>query len=249
MPGSPGAAVQLPPKNWAYLQDMVNWMNNPSTWLYGRWNQPASAAEGGVDFFSPAGTPVFALGNGQVVAKGYNNVDGKGVVTVRTDVPGYGKEDLYYQHIDLNSMVNLNPGAPVVYGEQLGSVTDKGANSHVELGFNSGWGGPWGSNHPDKWYTDPRPLLKALINQHPNPTVVNPNGTPVAANTGLNANAVASGSCNPWDFGCLFGQVHDQLVSFAEHIAIFVLALVLIAIGFFLLAETQAMQIAGKVVP
>lgn len=249
MAGSPGAAVQLPPKNWQYLQDIVNWINNPSTWLYGRWNQPASAAEGGVDLFSPAGTPVFALGNGQVIAKGLNNKDGKGVVTVRTNVPGYGPEDLFYQHVDVSPSISV--GQQVVYGQTLGYVTDKGANSHVELGFNAGWCCAWGNPnaHPDKWYTDPRPLLKALINQHPNPTVLAPNGTPVATNTGLNANAIASGSCNPWDLACLFGQVHDQLVSFAEHIAIFVLALVLIAIGFFLLAEKQAMQVAGKVVP
>lgn len=41
--------------------------------------------------------------------------------------------------------------------------------------------------------------------------------------------------------------IQTAIVNFGEHIAIFVLALLLIVVGFFLLAEKQAGQIAGKV--
>ena len=226
---------------WAYLQDIVNWINNPNTWLYGRWNNPPSAAEGGVDLFSPAGTPVYALGNGQVIAKGLNNVDGRGVITVRTDVPGYGKQDLFYQHIDINSAVNTEPGAIITYGERIGSVTDKGNNSHVELGFNSGWGGPWGSNHPDKWYTDPRPLLKALVLQHPN-----------AAAGGQDAGA-SSSTANCPDYvsnapliGLPLCAIYEALVNFGEHIAVFLLALVLLLVGIQLLRGQSVSNLVTK---
>lgn len=62
-----------------------------------------------------------------------------------------------------------------------------------------------------------------------------------------NATPGLPGGCAPWDFGCMLGQIHDQLVSFAEHIAIFALALLLVVIGLSLLAAHQARDIAQKV--
>ena len=250
MAGSPGAAVQLPPSQWQYLKDLNTWIAQPSTWLYGRWNQPASAAEGGVDLNSPAGTPVFALADGTVVGVGKNNVDGNDVVTTRINVPGYGPQDLFYQHIVKNSHVPLQVGDTVHYGEYIGDVADTtnmGWTPHVELGFNSGWGGPWGNNHPAGWVTDPRPLLKNLVDAHPHPTVIAPNGTPTATNTGLNANAVAGPPPNP--IQPLIDFLTKALPSIGVKIGLFVLALVLVVIGAMILLHKDVGAVARTVAP
>ena len=230
-----------PPTNWAYLADMQKWIDNPNTWLYGRWNQPARAAEGGVDLNSPAGTPVYALEAGRVVAQGTNNVDGNGVITTRVNVPGYGPEDLYYQHI--NKSPSIQTGQMVAYGQYIGTVADTtnmGWTPHVELGFNSDWGGPWGSNHPAPWVTDPRPLLKALILQHPN--AATDSGTPPPSSNAHCPDYVSNAPL----IGLPLCAIYEALVSFGEHIAVFILALLLMLIGLQLLRDKPVSDLVTK---
>jgi len=158
-----------------YLQQMAQWISNQSISMYGRWNTPSSANEGGVDLPSPGGTPVYALATG--VIQGVGNfwhgggsclyqggagcTPGYGVVTTRVNVPGYGLQDLYYQHINLAN--GLAVGQTVQKGQLLGTINS--AVGEVEMGFNANWGGVWGSNHPAGWVTDPRPMLAALMGQ------------------------------------------------------------------------------------
>lgn len=160
----------------AFVQDMEKYIKNKNVWMYGRWNNPPSALEGGVDLGASKGTPVYALGSGTIVGIGYfchlgpfNNptpscpagkTPGYGVVTIRGNVPGFGVNDLYYQHIDIASGLKL--GQQVQRGTRLGSV---GAYNETEIGANAQWGQPWGVNHPGPWYTDPRPLILALMNE------------------------------------------------------------------------------------
>jgi len=162
---------------WAptYLEQMAQWISNQSISMYGRWNAPSGANEGGVDLPSPGGTPVYALASG--VIQGVGNfwhgggnclyqggpgcTPGYGVVTTRVTVPGYGLQDLYYQHINLAN--GLAVGQTVQKGQLLGTVNS--AVGEVEMGFNANWGGVWGSNHPASWATDPRPMLAALMGQ------------------------------------------------------------------------------------
>jgi len=130
-----------------------------------------AAAEGGIDVPLPAGTPIYALGTGTL--QGYGNFThpngspGYGVLTERTNVPGLGPTDLYYQHMDLaNNFIPCINGSCnnqiVTQGEIIGySRADPG---EVEVGFNPGWSGVWGdaSSRPGPWITDPRPYLSAL---------------------------------------------------------------------------------------
>jgi hypothetical protein len=164
------------PLQWAYLQQMASWIMNPSTFIFGRWEgHPEGGLEGGMDLISPGGTPVYALASGQVIGAGYfchggpyNNptpacppghAPGYGVVTTRISVPGYGTQDLYYQHIDIDPSVRV--GQIVQKGQQIGTIRpDVGL---LEMGFNAQWGQPWGTSHPGPWFDDPRPLVKALM--------------------------------------------------------------------------------------
>lgn len=219
--------------------------------MYGRWNH-AAQMEGGVDLTSPGGTPIYALATGPLIGAGnfWHSSDlytpgsgnpGYGVVTQRVNVPGYGPQDLYYQHIQ------IAPGISTCYANacnnqivqkgQLIGWTTPGVNE-VEMGFNANWGGVWGINHPGPWATDPRPMLATLAQGAGN--YQGPVGT-----DGTTSSGGAAQPCGPLDITCmlsgLWASLQGPLVSWGEHVAIFVLAAVLIVLGFFLLAEKQAM--------
>ena len=154
----------------AYLAGMKPYLDNPNvSGMYGMWDAPDAAdvngpygpgvpGEGGVDLDSPTGTPVYALASGPVVGVGYWKDQGNGVVTTRVDIPGFGSNDLYYQHIIFDPALKI--GSKVQRGQKLGTV---GQYAEVELGLNANWGQPWGTDHPQGWVLDPRPQIKALM--------------------------------------------------------------------------------------
>lgn len=160
----------------SYLQGMQAYLSNHNvSGMYGMWNSPTPGdvngplgpgvpGEGGVDLDSPVGTPVYALGGGTVIAQGYWNDTGHGVVTIRTNVPGYGLNDMYYQHIIIDP--SIQTGQSIQPKQQIGTV---GQYGETEIGFNANWGGVWGTNHPAGWVNDPRPLIEALMLNIDNP--------------------------------------------------------------------------------
>jgi len=164
-----------------FLKALVAWIKDPSTYLYGRWDAPTSALEGGVDLSTPGGTPVYALADGPIIGAGLfwhsanlytpnSGNPGYGVVTQRITVPGQGLNDLYYQHININPAIQTcyanNCGSQYLHkGDLIGwTRADVG---ELEVGFNANWGGVWGINHPAPWATDPRPLLVSLMSSGP----------------------------------------------------------------------------------
>lgn len=72
----------------------------------------------------------------------------------------------------------------------------------------------------------------------------------VQSPTSTSQASAVCGACSIIDLGacaCIFGTViHDTLVSWAEHIAIFVIALIVIILGFYLLNEQGVKSIARK---
>jgi Peptidase family M23 len=199
--------------NW--LQDMISWISNPAQQMYDRVAH-AGQAEGGVDVFSPIGTPVYALADGPIIASGFNNVDGKGVITTRVNVPGYGTQDLFYQHIDMapgiaNCGGLCKSGQQIVQkGQLIGYVSDPQGrwSPHIELGFNAGWCCAWGdpNNHPGSWMSFPEPLIAALMKAG--------GGGPGTGTTGSSGTGGGTGgsstdnsssfpaTCAPWDIRC-----------------------------------------------
>lgn len=158
-------------------------VNNPAFW---RISNPTAAAanEGGVDVPAPGGTPVYALATGTLesshlfwhnppnVGTNLGGNPGYGVVSERINVPGYGIEDFYYQHIDINpklpTCVGGNCGGYVVHkGDLLGWIRSN--VGEIELGVNpQGWGPIWGpAQHPGPW-VDPGNMIYNLVNADPN---------------------------------------------------------------------------------
>lgn len=226
------------PPSWAYLQALVAWIRDPSTFLFGRWEgHPEGGFEGGVDLAAPGGTPVYALATGPLEGAGYfchggpffnptascsNGAPGYGVVTQRINVPGFGINDLYYQHIDLDPSLQLcasgNCNGQIVFkGQRIGTIRP-GINM-LEMGFNADWGTIWGVNHPAQWVDDPRPLLKALVlDQSP--------------------------SVSPTSEGFDISGLLNQGPTWAKYAAIIIIGLLFIIMGIYLLGG-QPIQTTG----
>lgn len=215
--------------NWPpdYMKSLVDWINRGSpndNSLYGMWDAPDPAispsgqvqpGEGGVDLGTPIGTPVYALATGPIIAAGYWKDNAHGVITQRVNVPGAGLQDLYYQHIQLDpSIVQCQgqacSGQVVQRGQRIGTI---GPFNEIEMGFNSLWGGVWGSNHPGPWVHDPRKWLAALVTGNPAPV-----------------GSVGTSST----LGGLFPD-SATITMYGEYIGIFLLALGLGLIGIYLL--------------
>jgi hypothetical protein len=188
-----------------------------------------TAGEGGVDIATPNGTPVYAIADGIVTASGYWKDNGHGVVTTRINVPGAGPQDLYYQHIQIDP--SIQPGQSVKRGQLLGVI---GPYNEIEMGFNAAWGGVWGTNHPGPWVKDPRPWLNAILKG---------NGAAPAGTTGSSATATAS---DP--IGVFWAGAAPTLKQWGEYAAIFILAVVLVVMGFVLIGGDDVARNAAKAV-
>ena len=139
-----------------------------------------TANEGGMDLDSPNGTKVYSLGDGVVIGAGYfyhaDNSPGYGVVTVRTTFPDGSVGDVYYQHLQLSTNIQLcNQTGGQLYGGIVGpspqnQVISKGqflgtiVVGECEIGINADWGGVWGSSHPGPWIDDPEDSIRMLMN-------------------------------------------------------------------------------------
>ena len=209
---------------------LPDFLANLKTANYGMWNSPTpglhpdgsvTPGEGGVDIPIANGTPVYAIADGLVVGSGYWKDNGHGVVTTRVVVPGQGLQDLYYQHIQIAP--GVKEGQQVTRGQLLGTI---GPFNEIEMGFNAKWGQPWGLNHPGPWIADPRPWLNAILQNASAP----PPG----------ASSSSAGGGNPLDLGAFWSNtLGPTLLQWAEHIAVFIISIILIIIGFVLLGGQQ----------
>src|SRR5260221_202724 len=97
------------------------------------------------------------------------------------------------------------------------------------MGFNAQWGQPWGTNHPGPWVKDPRPWLNAILNGSGGaPNTTDTSGAPLP-NCGVDPICLLN---NWW-----ISSVGPTLKIWGEYIGIFLIAIVLIVIGFVLLNE------------
>lgn len=201
------------------------YLNNYKRAIWGRWFPGAPLQnEGGIDVPLPAGTPIYALASGKL--QGYGNFvhkngnPGHGVLTERTNVPGLGPANVYYQHMDLTG--NFAPctmgncgGQIVTRGQLIGH--SRGDVGEVEVGINPTWKSVWGDTKGTVggWITDPRKLLANLASN-------------TAGTTGTTDTTGSSliGTLNSQDFGMFTG-----------HAFLLLLALLIFVIGFVMLAS------------
>jgi peptidase M23-like protein len=206
-----------------------DYMKNVLAATYGMWNSPTPGltlggqvqpGEGGVDIGTPIGTPVYALATGPIIAAGYWKDNAHGVITQRVNVPGAGLQDLYYQHIQLDPSIQQCQGTctqVVQQGQKIGTI---GPFNEIEMGFNSAWGGVWGTNHPGPWIRDPRQWIWALAT-----------GNPAPVGSTSNSSASGASSFNPLDPTSYL----PTLKSWGEYVAIFILAVLFVGVGIYLL--------------
>jgi len=73
---------------------------------------------------------------------------------------------------------------------------------------------------------------------------------PSGGSAGATPSGVTPGSCDAWDIVCLINNglasLRPTLVNWGEEIALFLIALLMVIIGFFLIAEKQVNQIGNK---
>ncbi len=219
------------------------YLNNLSTTNYGRWNHPPppgfpnAPGEGGVDVGAPGGTPVLALASGPIIDMGCWKDSGHCVVTQRVNVPGQGPQDMYFQHIQIAP--GLKVGDNLTRGQRIGTVNGTQAGvtyNETEIGFNANWGSPWGRNHPGPWVSDPRPWINALLTGNP------PSGSPITQTSGA-SNGSNSGTSTAISPGPAWVS---QLSGEGIKIGLFLLALVLVGFGFYLLFTKQINGMAKK---
>ncbi len=125
--------------------------------------------EGGIDIGLPRGTTITALCDGELVGAGTfwhsDGSPGYGVVSERCNIPGMGRGDVYYQHIDIASGINFCKngqcgGQTIKRGQVIG--TSKSPPGDIEVGINPPWAGVWGPlPHPGPW-VDPEIYLRNL---------------------------------------------------------------------------------------
>ena len=190
-----------------WLNDMTAWIQSGGSlqmWDKAAHNpgQNAGPGEGGVDLTAPVGTPVYALGTGPLesaqtfASQGFAHPGA--VLSQIINVPGYGQQEIYYQHIDLlpsieKCLAGNCGGVSIQKGQQIGTV---GSAGETEVGFNaaSAWGTLYGKPMPGhQWYDKPEPLIAALMGAGGGPL----SDPSLASTTGYTSQPGSSG-CSPW---------------------------------------------------
>lgn len=87
----------------------------------------ASGYHTGIDFATAYGTPVVAVGNGTVVATGWDGTYGN---QIRVQLPN--GDQVWYNHL---SSIEVTPGQPILKGQALGRVGDTGNAFGYHLHF------------------------------------------------------------------------------------------------------------------
>ena len=233
-------------------------------WMYGindiQLRKGQAADEGGIDLgTNKIGQQLQALNDGTIVGAGYFchggpyfmtepsgngcGAPGYGVVTIRMDTP-YGPQDVYYQHINIDKSIQLCsgncPGQKVKKGQVIGTAgVGNPPQNLLEMGVNVPWGGIWGTNHPGPW-VDPEAIIRSLMANYGS------NTTTFTAAGGSNSSS--TGGSDPLSVltGWFTGTLGPQLKVWGEYAAIFILALILIVVGFVLLNERAAGQLIRK---
>lgn len=170
------------------------------------------------------------------------------VVTVKLDTPytdtsGANAQSTAYLHL---SNVNVSVGQHINGGDVLGqwSGSAPAGTQQADPGFALGNGSNYGMDPGNQWAYGfmPGAAPKAF---NPDQLIQSLQGKPyydIAQQVQTN-----SGQCGALDIPCqlasLAGRIHDALVSFGEHIAVFVLALLLILIGFVLMKDAGVVKI------
>jgi hypothetical protein len=191
-----------------------------------------------------AGYPVTALLSGTVTDIDKTSSWGCGI-TIKLDKP-VNSIATHTAYIHLSSVAPLNVGQHVNADEIIGYNGAENAcgSQKVPLGFALYNGDAYGKDASWSKYNgnpalNPVPLLDAAAGGKLNLKAFTDQSQ-------IDPKAVSGNSCSFLDINCWKGQFQLLLVNAGEHIAIFVIALLLIVVGLILLAEKQVTGVVEK---
>jgi hypothetical protein len=212
---------------------------------YGAIDSEGNYWQPDVNVGAPGRYPITNLLPGTVTSV-QNTSWGQNVVTVKLDnALNSLATHTFYEHL---SSANVSPGQHLASGTLIGYNNPDG---QVPVGFGFYSGDVYGSG--PEWNTlqqDLAPggkgLLKAdwLINNFKNGK--GPSGASINQYSQSQSLPQNAPSCGLLDFPCVW---NNYILPFFEKIFVFIIALILIILGFFLIAEPQAKQLASKLVP
>ena len=180
----------------------------------------------------PGGYPITALLSG-IVTSVQRTSFGQTVVTVKLDSPLNGlATHTFYEHM---SSATVQPGQRVSAGTLIGYNNPAG---QVPLGFGLYSGDVYGTG--TAWDTLQKDVCPGCANQL----------NPVSLLDSAKGGNTPTATFNPLDpINSGFAVLQPTLKQWGEYIAIFLIALTLAGVGFFLLAEKQAGQLVKAVAP
>lgn len=207
------------------------------------------------NILTPPGYPITALLPGTVTSVARTGW-GQTVVTIKLDQPLNPRATHYYYEHMHSAAVYV--GQRVAPGDLIGNANLSGEGANLGFGLYSGdvfGSGPaWDVLQQDLAPGGPGLLNPTpLLNQAKGGNGLFPGSTGVAGilppvNAAVSGATGAVTQCQPWDLACMLNNAHDTIISWSEHIAIFTLAIVLMLIGIYLLAQKQVDQVASGAV-
>ncbi len=227
---------------------MGAWYSYPRIDNFGKYPDPEGAfPKPDSNILVPSGTVFTSLFPGVVTGVDTSSSYGQ-VVTIKLNAPiNSAATHIAYLHMTtiapgLKVGSKVNAGTPIGIGG--GNISTSGAMPGIALTSSDvyGHGSGWADNVKGTW-------INPLLNPVP---VLNAAKAGTLGNLGgASSTPAASTGCQPpssaLDIGGAFQYLACESVSFGEHIAVFVVALLLIIIGFYLL-DQKAVDSAGKAI-
>lgn len=211
-------------------------MDNPGGG-YGEILDPYCSSGGGCTYLKPdtnmsipSGTPITALQSGTITSvKDQGKGDGGLSVVIKSDNP----INSVATHVAYNFLgsSNVSIGQHIQAGQQVGKAgSPYGINFALALTPDNNWGGSsFNLNATGDKRLDPRILLNSVRS-----------GAPIPQSTGGGSTGGGTGlSGLPFGLGGAISIVETSIVNLTEEIGVFLIALLIIGLGVFLLAQRQ----------
>lgn len=229
--------IQPPPTTNPILQGKVPWYRFPRIDNLGAYPDPAGPyRKPDSNIQVPGNYPITALLSGTVTSV-QTTTWGQRVITIKLDKPLNNEAThTFYEHM---SSSTVSAGQHVAAGDLIGYNNPAGT---VPLGFGLYSGDVYGSGPAwDQLQNDLAPGGQNKLNPV---NLLNQaaKGNFVYETQGYTGgyNQTATGSCAPWDFGCIMSNLRIA----GEAVAIFTIALALILVGLFILSEREVLPAA-----
>lgn len=233
-----------PPTTWQGKQiGLFQWTTFNRIDNFGQIDPQGNYWKPDSNILTPPGYPITSLGSGTVTSVQDTNW-GQRVVTIKLDTPLNSlATHTFYEHLGDST---VNEGQHVLSGQLIGHASTNPTVPNVGFGLYSG--DVYGSGQD--WNTLQQDLAPGgagllnptnLLNQY---KTLGGDTSPTGISGGLNAGqGVNAGLCDTPFVGGLICWLQSNIASWAEHVAFFLIGLVLIIIGFVILIHPNPQEL------